>query len=67
MPVMLNNPRTVECTSGFTKKVTPRCIVSYDRPAAGTSTTPWEDADVLTAEDDPCSLVVWNDEVNTFE
>jgi ATP-dependent Clp protease adaptor protein ClpS len=26
-----------------------------------------EDTDVLTAEDDPCSLIVWNDEVNTFE
>jgi ATP-dependent Clp protease adaptor protein ClpS len=26
-----------------------------------------EDNDVLTAEDDPCSLIVWNDEVNTFE
>jgi len=39
MPVMLNNPRSVEL----------------------------EDSDVLTAEDDPCSLIVWNDEVNTFE
>src|SRR5580658_6505570 len=26
-----------------------------------------EDNDVLTASDDPCSLIVWNDEVNTFE
>jgi ATP-dependent Clp protease adaptor protein ClpS len=26
-----------------------------------------EDTDVLTAYDDPCSLIVWNDEVNTFE
>lgn len=26
-----------------------------------------EDTDVLTASDDPCSLIVWNDEVNTFE
>ena len=25
------------------------------------------DTDVLTAHDDPFSLVVWNDEVNTFE
>jgi ATP-dependent Clp protease adaptor protein ClpS len=25
------------------------------------------DTDVLTAYDDPFSLVVWNDEVNTFE
>jgi ATP-dependent Clp protease adaptor protein ClpS len=26
-----------------------------------------EDTDVLTALDDPYSLIVWNDEVNTFE
>ncbi len=26
-----------------------------------------EDTDVLTISDDPCSLIVWNDEVNTFE
>lgn len=26
-----------------------------------------EDTDVLTALDEPCSLIVWNDEVNTFE
>ena len=25
------------------------------------------DVDVLTENEDPCSLVVWNDEVNTFE
>ena len=29
------------------------------------STEQW--ADVLTDTDDPCHLVVWNDEVNTFE
>src|SRR5579864_5058210 len=27
----------------------------------------WEDTDVLTVTDDPFSLIVWNDEVNTFE
>jgi ATP-dependent Clp protease adaptor protein ClpS len=27
----------------------------------------FEDTDVLTAYDDPYSLIVWNDEVNTFE
>ena len=27
----------------------------------------WEEVDVLTATDDPFSLIVWNDEVNTFE
>ena len=26
-----------------------------------------KDTDVLTDHEDPCSLVVWNDEVNTFE
>jgi len=25
------------------------------------------DTDILTDSDDPCSLIVWNDEVNTFE
>ena len=25
------------------------------------------DTDTITLHDDPCSLVVWNDEVNTFE
>ncbi|HEV2481725.1 MAG TPA: ATP-dependent Clp protease adaptor ClpS [Puia sp.] len=30
-------------------------------------TVEWEDTDVITAYDDPCSLIVWNDEVNTFE
>ena len=30
-------------------------------------TVQWEDTDVLTAYDEPCSLIVWNDEVNTFE
>lgn len=27
----------------------------------------WEDTEVLTGNEDPCSLIVWNDEVNTFE
>jgi ATP-dependent Clp protease adaptor protein ClpS len=26
-----------------------------------------DDVDILTDTEDPCSLVVWNDEVNTFE
>lgn len=26
-----------------------------------------EDTDVLTATEEPCQLIVWNDEVNTFE
>lgn len=32
-----------------------------------TATDLQEDADVLTLTEDPCHLVVWNDEVNTFE
>ena len=30
-------------------------------------TVEWEDTEVLTAHEEPCSLIVWNDEVNTFE
>ena len=26
-----------------------------------------EEMDVLTLTEDPCNLIVWNDEVNTFE
>ncbi len=26
-----------------------------------------EETDLLTAVEDPCSLIVWNDDVNTFE
>jgi ATP-dependent Clp protease adaptor protein ClpS len=32
-----------------------------------TETRGWEDTDLLTATEDSCSLIVWNDEVNTFE
>ena len=34
---------------------------------AGTRTIQEEDVDVLTGHEEPCSLIVWNDEVNTFE
>ena len=30
-------------------------------------TNQWEDTDVLTEVEKTCSLIVWNDEVNTFE
>ncbi|RYY59881.1 MAG: ATP-dependent Clp protease adaptor ClpS [Chitinophagaceae bacterium] len=33
----------------------------------GFSTDSEQDTDLLTLEDEGCSLVVWNDEVNTFE
>ena len=32
-----------------------------------TSTKQWEETDVLTAVEEPCNLIVWNDEVNTFQ
>lgn len=30
-------------------------------------TNQWAETDVLTEVEEPCSLIVWNDEVNTFE
>lgn len=41
----------------------------YSRPviSAGTSVSYQEDTDILTDHDNPFSLIVWNDEVNTFE
>ena len=32
-----------------------------------TKTRNYEEVDILTATDEPCSLIVWNDDVNTFE
>jgi len=32
-----------------------------------THTQLWEDVEITTDLEEPCSLVVWNDEVNTFE
>ncbi len=36
-------------------------------PGTNTETFEQQDTDVLTHTEDPCSLIVWNDEVNTFE
>ena len=33
----------------------------------GTQIKEWEEIDVLTSVEEPCNLIVWNDEVNTFE
>ncbi|HMK18882.1 MAG TPA: ATP-dependent Clp protease adaptor ClpS [Chitinophagaceae bacterium] len=33
----------------------------------GTQIKEWEENDVLTSVEEPCNLIVWNDEVNTFE
>jgi ATP-dependent Clp protease adaptor protein ClpS len=38
--------------------------MAFDGP---TRTYTEEDVDVLTSTDEPYSLIVWNDEVNTFE
>lgn len=32
-----------------------------------TWTKSWEDTDILTSVEEPCNLIVWNDEVNTFQ
>ena len=32
-----------------------------------TRTKKWEETDLLTATEEPCTLIVWNDEVNTFQ
>lgn len=39
------------------------------RTQTGTHTKEWEDVDVMVAEDEqfPFSLIVWNDDVNTFD
>ena len=34
---------------------------------AGSKPLRAEEVDVLTKHEEPCSLIVWNDEVNTFE
>ncbi|HEX7845929.1 MAG TPA: ATP-dependent Clp protease adaptor ClpS [Chitinophagaceae bacterium] len=31
------------------------------------STSTFDETDVLTSHEEPCNLIVWNDEVNTFE
>src|SRR5215471_17763585 len=35
--------------------------------STNTKTITSEETDVITSVDEPCSLVVWNDDVNTFE
>jgi len=32
-----------------------------------TRTRSWEETDILTSVEEPCNLIVWNDEVNTFQ
>ena len=40
-------------------------ITAFDKPS--TKEQELEDVDVLTDKEEPCNLIVWNDEVNTFE
>jgi len=40
-------------------------MMTSDKPDIDTKT--WEDTELLTDTEDPCQLIVWNDEVNTFE
>ncbi|MDP4258838.1 MAG: ATP-dependent Clp protease adaptor ClpS [Bacteroidota bacterium] len=55
MPDLLHNP--------------PPARTGIDGPSANASGAPLleDEVDVLTAHDNPFSLIVWNDEVNTFE
>ena len=39
--------------------------IAFDKPKPFQKDLP--DTDVLTEHEEPCSLIVWNDEVNTFE
>ena len=32
-----------------------------------TSTRQWEETGIATSVEEPCNLIVWNDEVNTFQ
>jgi len=35
--------------------------------STNTKTVTSEETDVITSVDEPCNLIVWNDDVNTFE
>jgi ATP-dependent Clp protease adaptor protein ClpS len=72
-PCLLNGPGTGICAAGLFENIALWRRSSDDGPSASTPVAPssFEEAatDVLTttAYDSPFSLVVWNDEVNTFE
>jgi ATP-dependent Clp protease adaptor protein ClpS len=36
-------------------------------PKSDTRPKQWEENDVLSSVEEPCTLIVWNDEVNTFQ
>jgi ATP-dependent Clp protease adaptor protein ClpS len=53
--------------ASFYKKMTLFLCYRMKGTQTHTDTKSWEATDVLTTPDDGCSLIVWNDEVNTFE
>ena len=72
-PYLLNGPRTGIRAAGLFENIALWRKSSDDGPSASAPVAPSSfeeaDADVLTetATDSPYSLIVWNDEVNTFE
>ena len=48
--------------AGLTKIYSYFCFVGTQ-----TDIKKWEETDVLTSVEEPCNLIVWNDEVNTFQ
>ncbi len=69
MPFSLNNPRPLVVTAGPHANLAHRRQLSDYWPSAGSPEAPqeYEDTDLLTSYEEPFSLIVWNDEVNTFE
>jgi len=61
----LQTPDSRPPRDGFTKSVTYFCTMAW--PKTNTETDSLEETDVLTSVEEPCQLIVWNDEVNTFE
>jgi ATP-dependent Clp protease adaptor protein ClpS len=72
-PSLLNGPKTGICAAGLFENIALWHRSSNDGPSASAPVAPFSfeetDTDVLTttAYDSPYSLIVWNDEVNTFE
>jgi ATP-dependent Clp protease adaptor protein ClpS len=68
---LLNVPRPFGCAIGIGESLIPRRQPSNYGPPASAPAAPFgieeEETDVLTEYDTPFNLVVWNDEVNTFE
>ena len=79
MPDLLHNLRPPSGTHalisaiGLMQNIAQWRLTAHNGPSAGASVKPlaqdqeFADTDVLTDYDNPFSLIVWNDEVNTFE